>query len=63
MKKLTTHIMLTLNILKHVTKGFALKIQAVKVERLSMDYNRDFINRILARIGYDALRAAVNDVS
>jgi hypothetical protein len=28
-----------------------------------MDYNRDFINRILARIGYDALRAAVNDVS
>jgi hypothetical protein len=52
--KLITHIMLTLNIPKDVTKGFALKIQALKVERLSTDSNRDFINRILVRIEDDA---------
>jgi multifunctional methyltransferase subunit TRM112 len=61
--KLITHNMLTSNILKGVTKGFPLKIQAAKVENVSVDYNRDFIARILARIEYDALRAAVKDVS
>jgi len=55
--------MLTSNILKGVTKGFPLRIQAAKVENASVDYNRDFIIRILARIEYDALRAAVKDVS
>ena len=55
--------MLTSNILKGVTKGFPLKIHAVKVENVSVDYNRDFITRILQRIEYDALRGAVTDVS
>ncbi len=61
--KLITHNMLTSNILKGVTKGFPLKIKAVKVENVSVDYNRDFIVRLLPRIEYDALRAAVKDVS
>ncbi len=61
--KLITHNMLTSNILKGVTKGFPLKIKAVKVENISVDYNRDFIVRILPRIEYDALRSAVHDVS
>ena len=61
--KLITHNMLTSNILKGVTKGFPLRIQAAKVENVSVDYNRDFIARILARLEYDALRAAVKDVS
>jgi multifunctional methyltransferase subunit TRM112 len=51
------------NILKGLTKGFPLKIKAVKVENVSVDYNRDFIVRLLPRIEYDALRAAVKDVS
>jgi multifunctional methyltransferase subunit TRM112 len=55
--------MLTSNILKGVTKGFPLKINAIKVENVSVDYNRDFIVRILPRIEYDALRAGVKDVS
>ncbi len=55
--------MLTSNILKGVTKGFPLRIQAAKVENVSVDYNRDFITRILARIEYDAVRGAVKDVS
>jgi multifunctional methyltransferase subunit TRM112 len=55
--------MLTSNILKGVTKGFPLKIKPVKVENVTVDYNRDFIARILPRIEYDALRAAVIDVS
>ncbi|CAF3508500.1 unnamed protein product [Rotaria sp. Silwood1] len=61
--KLITHNMLTSNILKGVTKGFPLKIKADKVEHISVDYNRDFVARIIPRIEYDALRAAVNDVS
>lgn len=60
--KLFTHNMLTSNILKGVTKGFPLKINATKVENVSTDYNRDFIVRILSRIEYDALRSAVKDV-
>jgi hypothetical protein len=52
------------NILKGVTKGgFPLKIKSVKIENVSVDYNREFITRILQRIEYDALREAVKDVS
>ncbi|CAF3407578.1 unnamed protein product [Rotaria sp. Silwood1] len=60
--KLITHNMLTSNILKGVTKGFPLKINAIKIENVSVDYNRDFITRILQRIEYDALRTAVTDL-
>jgi multifunctional methyltransferase subunit TRM112 len=61
--KLITHNMLTSNIIKGVTKGFPLKINAAKVENVTVDYNRDFIVRILPRIEYDALKTAVSDVS
>jgi hypothetical protein len=49
--------------LKGVTKGFPLKINAIKVKNVAVDYNKDFIMRTLQRIEYDALRGAVNDVS
>ena len=55
--------MLTSNILKGVTKGFPLKIRATKVENVSVDYNRDFIVRMLPRIEYEALKGAIADVS
>ncbi|CAF0919457.1 unnamed protein product [Rotaria sordida] len=45
-----------------VTNGFPLKINAMKIENVSVDYNRDFIIRILQRIEYDALRGAVIDL-
>ncbi|CAF3687132.1 unnamed protein product [Rotaria socialis] len=60
--KLITHNMLTSNILKGVTKGFPLKINFTKVENASVDYNRDFIIRVMQRIEYDALRGAVTDL-
>ncbi|CAF0852936.1 unnamed protein product [Adineta ricciae] len=60
--KLITHNMLTSNILKGVTKGFPLKIKNAKFETVSVDYNRDFITRILQRIEYDALRSAIKDL-
>ncbi|CAF4400305.1 unnamed protein product [Rotaria sp. Silwood2] len=60
--KLITHNILTSNILKGITKGFPLKINAIKIENVSVDYNRDFITRILRRIEYDALRRAVTDL-
>jgi multifunctional methyltransferase subunit TRM112 len=61
--KLIVHNMLTSNILKGVTKGFPLRINAAKVENISVDYNRDFVVRMLPRIEYEALLAAVADVS
>ncbi len=52
------------NILKGVMKGgFPLKIKSMKIENVSVDYNREFITRILQRIEYDTLREAVKDVS
>ena len=49
--------------LKGVAKGFPLKIKAKKIENISVDYNREFITRILQRIEYNALKSAVIDVS
>ncbi|CAF1014931.1 unnamed protein product [Didymodactylos carnosus] len=60
--KLITHNMLTSNIIKGVKNGFPLKINAVKVENITVDYNRDFITRMLPRIEYNALRSAVSDI-
>ena len=61
--KLITHNMLTSSFLKGVTKGYPLKIHPIKVENTTVDFNRDFIRRILQRIEYDTLRRAVIDVS
>lgn len=61
--KLITHNILTSLIVKGVTKGFPLKINAFKIETVSVDYNRTFITRILQRIEYDVLLRAATDVS
>lgn len=61
--KLIIHNILTSNILKGVTKGFPLKIDASKVKNVSVNYNREFIIRMLQQIEYDALKRAVIDVS
>lgn len=61
--KLIIHNILTSNILKGVTKGFPLKIHASKVKDVSVNYNREFIIRMLQQIEYDALKRAVIDVS
>lgn len=61
--KLIIHNILTSNILKGVTKGFPLKIDASKVKNVSVNYNREFIIRMLQQIEYDTLKRAVIDVS
>lgn len=45
-----------------IRKGFPLKINASKIRNISIDYNQDFIKRIIQCIEYDALRRAVKDV-
>ena len=61
--KLLIHNMLTSNILRGVTRGFPLRIRATRVDCVLVDYDRDFLIRLLPRINYGALRGAITDVS
>ena len=47
----------------NILKSLPLKIQANRIEKISMNYNREFLLRILQRIDYDRLKGAVKDVS
>lgn len=47
----------------NILKSLPLKIRANRIEKISMDYNREFLLRILQRIDYDRLKGAVKDVS
>ncbi|XP_060594896.1 multifunctional methyltransferase subunit TRM112-like protein [Ruditapes philippinarum] len=60
--KLLTHNMLTSNIIKGVSKGFPLGIQASKVEVKSVDFNPEFVARMIPKIDWAALRQAALDV-
>ncbi|GFO49638.1 tRNA methyltransferase 112-like protein [Plakobranchus ocellatus] len=60
--KLITHNMLTSNIIKGVTKGFPLIIAPTKVEVKEVDFNPDFVNKMLTKIDYPALYQAANSV-
>ena len=50
-------------ILRGIGRTFPLKIQARRIEKISVDYNRHFIVRIVQKIDYDVLRRTVRDVS
>lgn len=54
--------MLTSNIIKGVTKGFPLGIKPNRVEVQEVDFNPDFITRILPKIDWPALRQAATEV-
>ncbi|KAL4219481.1 hypothetical protein ACF0H5_022059 [Mactra antiquata] len=60
--KLLTHNMLTSNIIKGVTKGFPLGIQVSKLEEKSVDFNPDFVARMIPKIDWSALKQAASDV-
>lgn len=60
--KLLTHNMLTSNIIKGVTKGFPLGINATKVEVNDVDFNPDFITHVLPKLDFPALKQAATQV-
>ncbi|XP_076454560.1 multifunctional methyltransferase subunit TRM112-like protein [Babylonia areolata] len=60
--KLLTHNMLTSNIIKGVTKGFPLGISPSRVEVQEVDFNPEFITRILPKLDFTALRQAAQQV-
>lgn len=60
--KLLTHNMLTSCIIKGVTKGYPLGIQATKIQVKETDFNADFIARMIPRVEWPALIAAATEV-
>jgi len=61
--KLITHNMLTSKVLKNVVNGYPLKLNAVKTETKTADYQPDFVNRMMKKIDYKALFEAAQSVS
>ncbi|CAI5478105.1 unnamed protein product [Closterium sp. Yama58-4] len=55
--KLLTHNMLQCTV-KGVTKGYPLKIEAVKYEEREADFNPDFLRHVFPKIDWPALREA-----
>lgn len=56
--KLLTHNLLTSRFLKNVQSGYPLKLVVEKVEEISTDYNHEFLEKMLKKIDYDALKGA-----
>ncbi|KAK3587196.1 hypothetical protein CHS0354_016892 [Potamilus streckersoni] len=60
--KLITHNMLTSNIIKGVTKGYPLGIIPRKVEVKDVDYNPEFLARMIPNMDWSAVCKAAKDV-
>ncbi|XP_046341370.1 multifunctional methyltransferase subunit TRM112-like protein [Haliotis cracherodii] len=60
--KLLTHNMLTSNIIKGVSKGYPLKIMADKVEVKDVDFNPEFVSRMIPKLDWSALCSAASEV-
>ncbi|XP_050730121.1 multifunctional methyltransferase subunit TRM112-like protein isoform X1 [Eriocheir sinensis] len=53
--KLITHNMLTSKVLKNVKEGYPLKIQAEEMRTVDIDYDREFITRMMPKLDWKAL--------
>jgi multifunctional methyltransferase subunit TRM112 len=60
--RLLTHNMLACNI-KGVTKGYPLKIEAIKTEEKETDFNAAFLRHIYPKLDWKAFREAALSVS
>ncbi|XP_060081256.1 multifunctional methyltransferase subunit TRM112-like protein [Ylistrum balloti] len=60
--KLITHNMLTSNIIKNTTNGYPLKIVASQIEIKTVDFNPEFITRMLPKMDWPALHQAAQSV-
>ncbi|XP_056010770.1 uncharacterized protein LOC125678848 isoform X3 [Ostrea edulis] len=59
--KLLTHNFLTSNIIKGVKNGYPLGLHAGKVEVKEVDFNSDFITRMMPKIDWIALQKAAKE--
>ncbi|KAH9424886.1 tRNA methyltransferase subunit 11-2 [Dermatophagoides pteronyssinus] len=60
--KLLTHNFLTSKCLKGVVTGYPLKLVVNEMNQTQVDFNPDFIKRILPKMEYDALRETATTV-
>jgi multifunctional methyltransferase subunit TRM112 len=56
--KLITHNLLTSRFLKNVQTGYPLKLAVDKYEEIKTDYNQEFLQKMLNKIDYHALKEA-----
>lgn len=56
--KLLTHNLLTSRFLKNVQSGYPLKLVVEKVEEIKTEYNPEFLQKMMKKIDYDALKEA-----
>lgn len=56
--KLLTHNLLTSRFLKNVQFGYPLKLVVERVEEIKTEYNHEFLQKMLKKIDYDALKEA-----
>ncbi|XP_052754984.1 multifunctional methyltransferase subunit TRM112-like protein [Galleria mellonella] len=60
--KLITHNMLTSKCLKGVTTGYPLSIKATNVKVTEVDFNPEFITRIIPKLDWDVLWSAADSI-
>jgi len=60
--KLLTHNMLTSKCMKGVTVGYPLKIQAMDVKMSEVDFNPDFISKIIPKLDWPVLCNAAESI-
>ncbi|XP_014213141.1 multifunctional methyltransferase subunit TRM112-like protein [Copidosoma floridanum] len=60
--KLLTHNMLTSKCLKGVTTGYPLTIEAKDIQVSEIDFNSEFIARIVPKLDYSALYKAAESI-
>lgn len=56
--KLLTHNLLTSRFLKGVNTGYPLKLVVERFEEIKTEYNQEFLQRMLKKVDYDALKEA-----
>lgn len=56
--KLLTHNLLTSRFLKNVQTGYPLKLAVDKFEEIKTDYNQEFLEKMLIKVDYQALKEA-----
>ncbi|KAB0796918.1 hypothetical protein PPYR_10979 [Photinus pyralis] len=60
--KLITHNMLTSKCMKGVTVGYPLKIQAVDVKTSEVEFNPEFISRLIPKVDWNVLCGAAESI-
>lgn len=56
--KLLTHNILTSRFLKNVQTGYPLKLVVDRIEEVTTEYNHEFLQKMLKKVDYEALREA-----